>query len=136
MIFQKIDYYYQKIFPKNWLWLPKNCSEKLIIIIKLFFWQIDYDYQNNFSEKLIIIIKLFFWKIDYDYQMIFQKKSTGQVILDRVCEHLNLLEKDYFALTYKGLKNVKVGRSRIYMIHAQTCASRLRYYVIYVCINS
>ncbi|XP_063226421.1 protein 4.1 homolog isoform X2 [Bacillus rossius redtenbacheri] len=29
------------------------------------------------------------------------RKARGQDLLDRVCEHLNLLEKDYFALTYE-----------------------------------
>jgi hypothetical protein len=31
----------------------------------------------------------------------FQRKSKGEELLDRVCEHLNLLEKDYFGLTYE-----------------------------------
>ena len=30
-----------------------------------------------------------------------QRKSKGQELLDKVCEHLNLLEKDYFGLTYE-----------------------------------
>jgi erythrocyte membrane protein band 4.1 len=30
-----------------------------------------------------------------------QRKSKGQDLLDKVCEHLNLLEKDYFGLTYE-----------------------------------
>lgn len=30
-----------------------------------------------------------------------QRKSRGQELLERVCEHLNLLEKDYFGLTYE-----------------------------------
>ncbi|KAJ9589663.1 hypothetical protein L9F63_017107, partial [Diploptera punctata] len=29
------------------------------------------------------------------------RKCKGQELLDRVCEHLNLLEKDYFGLTYE-----------------------------------
>ena len=30
-----------------------------------------------------------------------QRKSKGQELLDKVCEHLNLLERDYFGLTYE-----------------------------------
>lgn len=37
-----------------------------------------------------------------------QKRSRGQVLFDKVCEHLNLLEKDYFGLTYRDTENQKV----------------------------
>lgn len=37
-----------------------------------------------------------------------QKRSRGQVLFDKVCEHLNLLEKDYFGLTYRDAENQKV----------------------------
>ncbi|XP_062986655.1 band 4.1-like protein 3 isoform X1 [Elgaria multicarinata webbii] len=36
-----------------------------------------------------------------------EKRSRGQVLFDKVCEHLNLLEKDYFGLTYRDLENQK-----------------------------
>jgi len=39
-----------------------------------------------------------------------QKKSKGQELLDKVCEHLNLLEKDYFCCSYRD-NDVKVGWS-------------------------
>ncbi|XP_075812275.1 band 4.1-like protein 3 isoform X9 [Microtus pennsylvanicus] len=35
------------------------------------------------------------------------KRSRGQVLFDKVCEHLNLLEKDYFGLTYRDAENQK-----------------------------
>ncbi|KAL2308483.1 hypothetical protein Nmel_001524, partial [Mimus melanotis] len=35
------------------------------------------------------------------------KRSRGQVLFDKVCEHLNLLEKDYFGLTYRDTENQK-----------------------------
>lgn len=38
-----------------------------------------------------------------------QKRSRGQVLFDKVCEHLNLLEKDYFGLTYRDAENQKVS---------------------------
>lgn len=38
-----------------------------------------------------------------------QKRSRGQVLFDKVCEHLNLLEKDYFGLTYRDTENQKVN---------------------------
>ncbi|MEJ1281656.1 hypothetical protein NN561_012606 [Cricetulus griseus] len=36
------------------------------------------------------------------------KRSRGQVLFDKVCEHLNLLEKDYFGLTYRDAENQKL----------------------------
>ncbi|XP_078247673.1 band 4.1-like protein 3 isoform X8 [Pogona vitticeps] len=36
-----------------------------------------------------------------------EKRSKGQVLFDKVCEHLNLLEKDYFGLTYRDMENQK-----------------------------
>ncbi|XP_043946046.1 band 4.1-like protein 1 [Protopterus annectens] len=36
--------------------------------------------------------------IDYDCDV--EKHAKGQVLFDTVCEHLNLLEKDYFGLTF------------------------------------
>ncbi|KAI4881918.1 hypothetical protein NFI96_021094, partial [Prochilodus magdalenae] len=35
-----------------------------------------------------------------DYEAGVEKSCRGQVLLDMVCEHLNLLEKDYFGLTF------------------------------------
>ncbi|KAG8133487.1 hypothetical protein E2320_011275, partial [Naja naja] len=35
------------------------------------------------------------------------KRSKGQILFDKVCEHLNLLEKDYFGLTYRDMENQK-----------------------------
>nr|XP_032641866.1 band 4.1-like protein 3 isoform X17 [Chelonoidis abingdonii] len=36
-----------------------------------------------------------------------EKRSRGQILFDKVCEHLNLLEKDYFGLTYRDMENQK-----------------------------
>ncbi|XP_068093312.1 band 4.1-like protein 3 isoform X6 [Hyperolius riggenbachi] len=36
-----------------------------------------------------------------------EKRSKGQVLFDKVCEHLNLLEKDYFGLVYRDSENQK-----------------------------
>ncbi|XP_061544995.1 band 4.1-like protein 1 isoform X7 [Phycodurus eques] len=35
-----------------------------------------------------------------DYKGEIEKQSKGQTLIDMVCEHLNLLEKDYFGLTF------------------------------------
>ncbi|XP_061689049.1 band 4.1-like protein 1 [Syngnathoides biaculeatus] len=35
-----------------------------------------------------------------DYKGEIEKHSKGQTVIDMVCEHLNLLEKDYFGLTF------------------------------------
>uniref|UniRef100_A0A2R9AQL6 Erythrocyte membrane protein band 4.1 like 3 n=1 Tax=Pan paniscus TaxID=9597 RepID=A0A2R9AQL6_PANPA len=41
------------------------------------------------------------------YNIRLEKRSRGQVLFDKVCEHLNLLEKDYFGLTYRDAENQK-----------------------------
>lgn len=40
--------------------------------------------------------------------LVSQKRAKGQVLFDKVCEHLNLLEKDYFGITYRDVENQKV----------------------------
>ncbi|XP_042115920.2 band 4.1-like protein 3 isoform X32 [Peromyscus maniculatus bairdii] len=42
-----------------------------------------------------------------EYSCDVDKRSRGQVLFDKVCEHLNLLEKDYFGLTYRDAENQK-----------------------------
>ncbi|XP_047662239.1 band 4.1-like protein 3 isoform X3 [Tachysurus fulvidraco] len=36
-----------------------------------------------------------------------KKKAKGQVLFDKVCDHLNLMEKDYFGLTYRDAEHQK-----------------------------
>lgn len=38
-----------------------------------------------------------------------QKRAKGQVLFDKVCEHLNLLEKDYFGLLFPENAEHKVS---------------------------
>ncbi|XP_075389261.1 band 4.1-like protein 3 isoform X5 [Tenrec ecaudatus] len=42
-----------------------------------------------------------------EYTCDVEKRARGQVLFDKVCEHLNLLEKDYFGLTYRDAENQK-----------------------------
>nr|XP_046263604.1 band 4.1-like protein 3b [Scatophagus argus] len=42
-----------------------------------------------------------------DYTLNMEKRGKGQVLFDKVCEHLNLLEKDYFGITYRDVENQK-----------------------------
>ncbi|XP_028986761.1 band 4.1-like protein 3b isoform X15 [Betta splendens] len=42
-----------------------------------------------------------------DYTVNVEKRAKGQVLFDKVCEHLNLLEKDYFGITYRDVENQK-----------------------------
>ncbi|XP_069075928.1 band 4.1-like protein 3 isoform X17 [Pleurodeles waltl] len=42
-----------------------------------------------------------------EYTCDVEKRSRGQMLFDKVCEHLNLLEKDYFGLTYRDSENQK-----------------------------
>lgn len=39
----------------------------------------------------------------------FLKRAKGQVLFDKVCEHLNLLEKDYFGLVFQENPEQKVS---------------------------
>lgn len=41
---------------------------------------------------------------------VLQKKAKGQALLDKVCEHLNLLEKDYFAICFRDSQDIKVSQ--------------------------
>ncbi|XP_041081571.1 band 4.1-like protein 3 isoform X2 [Polyodon spathula] len=42
-----------------------------------------------------------------EYEGEIEKHSRGQALLDMVCEHLNLLEKDYFGLTFCDMDSQK-----------------------------
>ncbi|KAF4095494.1 hypothetical protein G5714_023097 [Onychostoma macrolepis] len=42
-----------------------------------------------------------------DYTCVVEKRDKGQVLFDKVCEHLNLLERDYFGVTFRDVENQK-----------------------------
>jgi len=42
-----------------------------------------------------------------DFEVEIDKKANGQVLLDKVCDHLNLLEKDYFCLAFRDGNDIK-----------------------------
>ncbi|XP_058871413.1 band 4.1-like protein 3 isoform X16 [Acipenser ruthenus] len=42
-----------------------------------------------------------------DYSCVVEKRSKGQVLFDIVCDQLNLLEKDYFGITFRDSENQK-----------------------------
>ncbi|XP_051538514.1 band 4.1-like protein 3 isoform X2 [Myxocyprinus asiaticus] len=42
-----------------------------------------------------------------DYTCVVEKHDKGQVLFDKVCEHLNLLEKDYYGITFRDVENQK-----------------------------
>ncbi|XP_068195908.1 protein 4.1-like isoform X5 [Antennarius striatus] len=44
---------------------------------------------------------------DSDYTLNVEKRARGQELFDKVCDHLNLLEKDYFGITYRDVDNQK-----------------------------
>uniref|UniRef100_A0A8C8BQX3 Erythrocyte membrane protein band 4.1 like 3 n=1 Tax=Otus sunia TaxID=257818 RepID=A0A8C8BQX3_9STRI len=61
-----------------------------------------------------------------EYACEVEKRSRGQVLFDKVCEHLNLLEKDYFGLTYRDTENQKDSEGVEIMLGV--CASGLLIY--------
>ncbi|KAK6299717.1 hypothetical protein J4Q44_G00297500 [Coregonus suidteri] len=42
-----------------------------------------------------------------DYTCVVEKRERGHVLFDKVCEQLNLLEKDYFGITFRDIENQK-----------------------------
>ncbi|XP_070775612.1 band 4.1-like protein 3b [Enoplosus armatus] len=36
-----------------------------------------------------------------------EKRAKGQFLFDKICDHLNLLERDYFGITYRDVENQK-----------------------------
>ncbi|XP_029970323.1 band 4.1-like protein 3b [Salarias fasciatus] len=42
-----------------------------------------------------------------DFTLNMEKRAKGQLLFDNVCDHLNLLEKDYFGITYRDVENQK-----------------------------
>ncbi|XP_077411636.1 band 4.1-like protein 3 isoform X5 [Vanacampus margaritifer] len=42
-----------------------------------------------------------------DYTLNVEKRVKGHVLFDKVCDHLNLLEKDYFGITYRDVEKQK-----------------------------
>lgn len=48
------------------------------------------------------------WKVKIPF-LFPQKRAKGQVLFDKVCEHLNLLEKDYFGLLFQESPEQKVS---------------------------
>ncbi|XP_031439399.1 band 4.1-like protein 3a isoform X2 [Clupea harengus] len=42
-----------------------------------------------------------------DYTCVVEKRDKGQVLFDKVCEQLNLLERDYYGISYRDIENQK-----------------------------
>ncbi|XP_051990001.1 band 4.1-like protein 3b isoform X3 [Xyrauchen texanus] len=42
-----------------------------------------------------------------DYTCTVEKRAKGQALFDKVCDHLNLLEKDYYGITYRDAESQK-----------------------------
>lgn len=57
-----------------------------------------------------------------------QKRARGQYLFFKVCEHLNLMEKDYFGLTYRDSHDQKVCIHACAHTHTQRmhCCSHLK----------
>ncbi|XP_056277876.1 band 4.1-like protein 3b isoform X12 [Pseudoliparis swirei] len=42
-----------------------------------------------------------------DFTINVEKRAKGQVLFDKICDHLNLLERDYFGITCRDVENQK-----------------------------
>uniref|UniRef100_A0A8C7ZL94 Erythrocyte membrane protein band 4.1 like 3 n=1 Tax=Oryzias sinensis TaxID=183150 RepID=A0A8C7ZL94_9TELE len=47
------------------------------------------------------------YDLPQNFPLVSQKRAKGQILFSKICEHLNLLEKDYFGITYKDTDNQK-----------------------------
>lgn len=80
-----------------------------------------------------------------------QKGAKGQELVDKVCEHINLLEKDYFSCSFRDNANIKVVSSVFnksfshlterfiihqLFIHFAGCLSSITYLVTWLAISS
>lgn len=64
--------------------------------------------QNNFNDLIVYVLDQYCDGSFVWWLLTFQKHARGQVLFDTVCEHLNLLEKDYFGLTFCDSDSQKV----------------------------
>lgn len=60
------------------------------------------------TTKVLRIFSLFLRTICVFLCIVCQKFAKGQTLLDMVCGHLNLLERDYFGLSFVDTDNSKV----------------------------
>uniref|UniRef100_A0A3B4Y8A5 FERM domain-containing protein n=1 Tax=Seriola lalandi dorsalis TaxID=1841481 RepID=A0A3B4Y8A5_SERLL len=52
--------------------------------------------------------------------------SKGQVLFDKVCDHLNLLEKDYFGITHRDVENQKIKMILTRLSHSKHIRKKSR----------
>uniref|UniRef100_A0A671SXQ9 Band 4.1-like protein 1 n=1 Tax=Sinocyclocheilus anshuiensis TaxID=1608454 RepID=A0A671SXQ9_9TELE len=66
-------------------------------------------YKNVYCLHCLLIASFIcmFYPFHICVLLFLQKQCKGQVLLDLVCEHLNLLEKDYFGLTFSDSDSQK-----------------------------
>lgn len=77
---------------------------------KLF--EIDVDVSSSASFSQVTSIHWAHGQQTYSISFFFnfQKRAVGQILFDKVCEHLDLIEKDYFGLSFTGLHTgLRVG---------------------------
>lgn len=80
---------------------------------KLF--EIDVDVSSSALFSQVTIVTSIHWAHGQQTYSIsfffnFQKRAVGQILFDKVCEHLDLIEKDYFGLSFTGLHTgLRVG---------------------------
>lgn len=64
--------------------------------------------QNNLNVKWIFNVAFSFLHIIYNICSSIQQRAPGKILLDAVCNHLNLVEGDYFGLEFLDHKKVMV----------------------------
>lgn len=89
----------------------KSLSQESLQLYNLFYWyfKLSWLIVSPYSACFINVHKIKHLLIVVPIILFFQKKAKGQILFDKVCEHLNLLEKDYFGLLFYENSDQKVS---------------------------
>lgn len=107
-----------RAWTEDHLWASHHCTKQLFLL------QLGFLLSTLHLKLLLssILLTLLMWYL--------QKRARGQYLFFKVCEHLNLMEKDYFGLTYRDSHEQKVrARARTHThtrAQGMSCCSRLR----------
>ena len=55
---------------------------------------------HHYGSRVTTLLSIFVTK---------QRNTKGIDLLDKVCDHINLVERDYFSLTYLDKENIRVS---------------------------
>lgn len=86
-----------------------SCLSGLLLVSQIWPYKTELPVVDSYSRKYFLCFLLTFLPLLCHIYLSSQKHSKGQTLMDMVCEHLNLLEKDYFGLTFADTDTQKVS---------------------------